>query len=291
MSDLSPAENIISLHQSLNPVVLRPANNTNGYNWIRSVWGGGWNSYTGMVTAGAGATLTGLAELITGDPNDWTEIAQTPRIQANQKISVEPLLRKLELILRVRVVKATKEFYAGFTEATVNASTTDDKTKAINEFFDSVKTPGTDCNVAVGIVMSKGLISGTSNMEYNQLGVDDDIYGVLSTKQRSLATMLIGDSAWLENYDDYKIQPNKGAYQAENVIKVGRDKFWGHIGESYANSVKSAAGWEIHLGNEYNKIAEKKRNDKIPGHGGDARFLNIAFIGMKVFDIRSKNRS
>lgn len=267
------------------------ANNTDGYNWTRGIWDGGWNSYTGTVTAGEGATLTGLAELITSDPNDWTKIAKKPYIQEGQVISIEPLLKQLELILRVRVVKATKDFYAGFTEATVNSSSSDDKTKAVNDFFDSVKTPGTDCNVAVGIVMSKGLISGNSNIEYNQLGVDDDIYGVLSTKIRSLATMLIGDAAWIENYDDYKIQPNKGAYQAENVIKVGRDKFWGHIGETYANSVKSANGWERHLRNKYNEIAEKKRSDKIPGHGGDARFLNVALIGMKLFDIRSKNRS
>jgi hypothetical protein len=263
-----------------------------GYNWTRNVWGGGWNSYIGNVTAGKGATLTGLAELITGDANDWKLIARKPDVKSGQIIYVQPLLSKFELMLRVRVVSATKKFLADFGSLTVNSS--EDNSRNINEYFDGNRGPASDCNGAIGILMSKGLIDSTSTYEYNLLGIDD-IFAILTSRKTTLTNMLVGDSGWIQNYDDYllEVQDNPegdAAYQAENVIKVASDKFWGHIGENYQRSVKSSAEWEIELRKAYNKISEKKRNDRIPGHDGEAKFLNVADLAMRLFDFRKINR-
>ncbi len=245
-----------------------------------------------MVTAGEKATLAGLAEMITGDGNDWKEISKSGNVQAGRPISVAPLLKKLELMLRVRVAAATRKFLADFGYLTVNAG--DDSARNINEYFDGNRGPASDCNGAIGIVMSKGLIDTTSTFEYNQLGIDD-IFGILAEKKGTLGTMLIGDSGWIQNYADYleQVQDNTddmAAFQAENVIKVARGKFWGHIGEPYNKSVKTAAEWEIVLREAYNKIADKKRFDKIPGHDGTVKFLKVADIAMKLFDIRRTNK-
>jgi len=230
--------------------------------------------------------------MITGDPNDWEEIARNPDVLAGQRIYVKPLLRKLELMLRVRVVKATESFYADFGFLTVAAG--DDNAKSTNVFFDKDPDPSSDCNGAIGIVMSKGLIDATSNFEYNLLNLND-LFGILSKKKGTLATMLTGDSAWIRNYSDYldQVQDNPedmGAYQAENVIKVGRNMFWGHIGEPYRESVKTAQQWEIKLREAYNRIADKKRADRLPGHDGEVRFLNVSDLAMRLFDVRRNSR-
>ena len=39
--------------------------------------------------------------------------------------------------------------------------------------------------------------------------------------------MLLGDAAWFPNYGDYLALPGGGGgYQAENVIKVGPNRYW-----------------------------------------------------------------
>lgn len=252
------AEYIEFLNQSFKSPRFNLCKNANGYNWTRTVWTGGWTSYTGTVTAGERATLAGLAELITGDGNDWKELSKKAEVRVGQPILIAPLLKKLELMLRVRVAAATKKFLADFGNLTVSAG--EDSAKNINEYFDGNRGPASDCNGAIGIVMSKGLIDTTSDYEYNQLAIDD-IFGILASKKGTLATMLIGDSGWIQNYADYleQVQDNSedmAAFQAENVIKVARGKFWGHIGEPYSKSVKTPTEWEITLREAYNKIAD-----------------------------------
>lgn len=285
-------ENIKFLNYSFKCPRFNFYKNANGYNWMRTIWSGGWNSYTGTVTAGERATLAGLAELITGDANDWKEISKKPTVRVGQPILIAPLLKKLELMLRVKVAAATKRFNADFGNLTVSAG--EDSSRNINEYFDGNRSPASDCNGAIGIVMSKGLIDTASDYEYNQLAIDD-IFGILASKKGTLATMLIGDSGWIQNYDDYleQVQDNSedmAAFQAENVIKVARGKFWGHIGEPYGRSVKTPTEWETLLREAYNKIADKKRYDKVPGHDGEVKFLNVADIAMKLFDIRRRNK-
>lgn len=68
----------------------------NGYLWNRNQWQGGRNFYTGTATAGRGATLAGLAEMITGDGNDWRELSKTESVNVGQIIQINPLLKKLE---------------------------------------------------------------------------------------------------------------------------------------------------------------------------------------------------
>lgn len=266
--------------------------NLDGYNWTRNIWSGGWNAYVGTAIPGKNATLAGLAELITADANDWKLIAAKPDVIEGKAVNIQPLLRKFELMLRVRVVAATKKFLADFGPLTVSAG--EDSAKNINEYFDGSSGPASDCNGAIGIVMSKGLIDSTSAYEYNLLGIDD-IFGILKSRKASLREMLLGDSGWIQNYDDYllEVQDNPesdGAYQAENVIKVAANKFWGHIGESYQRSVKTPAEWENKLREAYNQIARRKRFDRVPGHDGEAKFLNAAEIAMKLFDLRRANK-
>ena len=291
MHELLLGEHIEFLSHSFKSPKFNFYKNANGYNWTRTAWFGGWNSYSGMVTAGERATLEGLAEMITGDGNDWKILSNNANIRSGQTISITPLLKRLELMLRVRVVAATRKFLADFGYLTVSAG--DDSAKGIGEYFDGNRGPASDCNGAIGILMSKGLIDTTSANEYNQLGIDD-IFAILSSKRGTLATMLVGDSGWIQNYNDYLEQaqddPENMAYQAENVIKVASGKYWGHIGMPYNKSVKTPYEWEITLREEYNKIADKKRFDKIPGHDGEVKFLNVADLAMRLFDIRRQNK-
>ncbi len=83
-----------------------------GLQWERTIWAGGRGSYTGSATAKDGATLSGLAYLITGDASDWRELNLNENISNGQNIFVEPLLRKLELRIRASVAQSTKKFKA-----------------------------------------------------------------------------------------------------------------------------------------------------------------------------------
>lgn len=75
------------------------------------------------------------------------------------------------------------------------------------------------------------------------------------------------------------------AYQGENVIKTGADKYWGHpLGE------KSLLGWYGALRDAFNRPGARRfgeqRNSQVPGFDGNIKFLNVARIGMAVFDYR-----
>lgn len=78
-----------------------------------------------------------------------------------------------------------------------------------------------------------------------------------------------------------------GAYQAENVIKVGRNRFWGFI-EAPRKGIKTAQEWEKHLREEYKKVGGNPNQGRFPGFDGEIRFVDVAEVAIKLFDLRRK---
>lgn len=128
---------------------------------------------------------------------------------------------------------------------------------------------------------AKGLIATLKDKEFDELGFDEE--NLPARPQGTLGSMLVGDAGWIVNYPDYLDRHPFGAFQAENVIKVGRNRFWGYIGH---NSYRSGASWEQFLREQYNTGLATKRSDKIPGFDGDVVFLDVPKITMRVFDLR-----
>ncbi len=72
-----------------------------------------------------------------------------------------------------------------------------------------------------------------------------------------------------------------GAWQAENVIKIDNDLYWG-VGDA---PPKSEMGWKNRLHEIYNQPLkpEERRSEPVPGFDGDIVFIDIAYIAEVVF--------
>ena len=68
--------------------------------WKRDDWFGEWYRYKGTATADCKDNLNDLADLITGDPNDWKALGISPNIREGQRVNIAPLLRVFEDKLR-----------------------------------------------------------------------------------------------------------------------------------------------------------------------------------------------
>jgi hypothetical protein len=108
--------------------------------------------------------------------------------------------------------------------------------------------------------------------------------GMIPLKEIRSRLMLIGDRGWFQNYKDYTKKFPGGAWQAENVIKLEKDSFWGFTGD---DEIKSIRDWENDLRDKYNKPdgqpVGNQRNDPLPGFSRELDFLDVAHIAMSVF--------
>lgn len=272
-----------------------------GTQWRRTIWSGERGNYIGSATAEKGASLSGLAYLITGNGIDFKELGLTQQaVEIGQTVQIAALLQKLELRLRVSVIEATKKFKAkGFSEGT-SITGGGNPAAGINEYFGGNAKLESDCLGAGIIVLEKGVLDIIGNNLFNRLEtayegfVSQEVKKV--SREDSVESMLLGDMAHFPNYDDYlEYAENPAAWRGENVIKVEESPFWGYIGEPQY-TVKSKEEWEAMLRDEFNKLEKFKatgappRQGRIPGIAGKIKidFVDVAAIAMQTFDLRRK---
>jgi hypothetical protein len=121
--------------------------------------------------------------------------------------------------------------------------------------------------------------------DFDKLGWSEGTLPLLPSTSTA-GNMLLGDAAWFPNYGDYLALPGGGGYQAENVIKVGPNRYWGFVG---SNKITSLQGWKKELRERYVEAGGSKRTDDIPGYESlSTRSLDVATIAMSVFELRNK---
>lgn len=274
-----------------------------GESWRRNdIWVGWHGEYTGSVTAGKGASLSGLAYLITRYAEDWRDLNLPEQVEVGQVVQVASLLKKFEFRVRASVVEATKKFNAaGFPPPSsmgivvgVNIGS-GGAAGGVNKYFSSNATEYSDCVYAGLVVLDKGLLDVAGNNLFNLITkLPDGGTSVPSiVKNDLIENMWVGDMVQFPNYDDWELyhpNPESWLWRGENVIKVGDNQFWGYIGaKEYI--VKTKQQWNDLLREAFNELNGPKRQGIIPALNGKLAivFPDIAAIGMKLFDLRSKN--
>jgi Protein-glutamine gamma-glutamyltransferase len=265
-----------------------------GLQWERTIWTGGRGSYTGSATAKNGATLSGLAYLITGNGSDWRNLNLNENISTGTTIFVEPLLQKLELRIRSSVAESTKKFKAtGFSDTlTVGVSSSKSASRSLNDFFSNNPSVSADCTVAASSVLDKGLLKVTGETLFNRIYTLPDGSVVPNRIEREdfIENMDVGDSATFPNYEDWRdYTNNEWAWNGENVVKIENDKYWGYDGTT-VYTAKSKKEWEQTLQNEFKNLTNVERTNSIPGFSQKVyiRFFDVAEIAMKSFDLRRR---
>lgn len=297
-TNLEGMKNMLNLSSSI-----RASTNGNsrlqGIRWRRNFWAGSRGEYTGTATAEKGASLSGLAYLVTGDGGDFEELGLTQKaVEIGQIVQIAPLLRKLELKIRAKVVEATKTFQAAGFPASATISV-DSKSPAarVNQYF-SRNNLECDCMVAAISVLEKGLLDVIGSNQFNRLGRAGEFHEVkITALQDSAENMRLGDRGIFPNYEDWRNYANgeEWAWNGENVIKVGSDLFWGYAGEPQYTA-KSKNEWEAKLRQEFNdwekfkQSGEPPRQQRIPGMAQaiNVLFVDVAAVAMEIFDLRRK---
>lgn len=274
-----------------------------GESWRRNdIWSGWHGEYTGSVTAGRGASLSGLAYLITRYAEDWNELNLPEAVEVGQRVSVAPLLKKFEFRVRASVIEATKKFNAiGFPPANsigivvgVNIGS-GGAASGVNKYFSANAQEHSDCAYAGLVSLDKGLLDVVGNNLFNLITKLPDGGTVVSTTLESdlAENMWVGDMVQFPNYDDWELyHPNPEAWlwRGENVVKVGDNQYWGYVGAN-DYTVKTKQQWNNLLREAFNELNGPKREGVIPALNNKLGiiFPDIATIAMKLFDLRSKN--
>lgn len=269
-----------------------------GESWRRNdIWSGWHGNYTGSVTAGKGASLSGLAYLVTRYADDWRELNLPEQVEVGQVVYVAPLLKKFEFRVRASVVEATKKFKAlGFPPAdNTLAVSGGEAAKVANQYFLATPQQYSDCAVAGLTVLDKGLLDVVGNNLYNLISqLPGDGSSVINKviQDDFAENMWVDDMVQFPNYDDYwqyHPKPETWVWQGENVIKVGDNQFWGYVGTN-EYTVKFKQAWSDLLTEAFNELNAPKRAGMIPTLTGrlSVFFPDIAEIAMKLFDLRRK---
>lgn len=271
-----------------------------GESWRRNdIWAGWHGEYTGSVTAGRGASLSGLAYLITRYAEDWRDLNLSAQVEVGQVVQVAPLLKKFEFRVRASVVEATKKFKAtGFppedNPALMVSSVGGSAAKTTNQYFLAQPQLMSDCAVAGLAVLDKGLLDVVGSNLFDRISqlpeggsVTDKAY-----KEDFAENMWVGDMVQFPNYDDWELyhpKPETWVWRGENVIKAGDNQFWGYVGTNQY-TVKSKHEWNDLLREAFNTLNGPKRQGIIPALTQRLRifFPDIAAIAMKLFDFRRR---
>jgi hypothetical protein len=137
----------------------------------------------------------------------------------------------------------------------------------------------------VGECWPKGSLDTIGDRDFDALGYRSQTYPIKRKQPITTSQMKLGDWTYFKNYDDY-LQVAGGAWQGENVIKVGNDQYWGHGG-----GVRARVSWYSLLRNNYNKESGGNRTYPIPGFTGHADFVDVAAVGTSTFDLRKKRKN
>jgi protein-glutamine gamma-glutamyltransferase len=203
-------------------------------------------------------------------------------IKEGQKVKIAPLLVVLEDRMRGNVVSATRSFNATFGLPVTPFQGAG--SAEVDRFFGSGSVPQCDCTAAAYIVLAKGLLDTIGATDFDALGYRSQAYPIKRRQPITTAQMKLGDWTYFKNYSDY-LQVAGGAWQGENVIKVGSDQYWGHGG-----GVRSQSDWYSLLQGYYNSESGRNRTGPIPGFTGHPDFVDVARVGMGTFDVRKKRK-
>jgi len=66
--------------------------------------------------------------------------------------------------------------------------------------------------------------------------------------------VIAGDALTFRNSASYFLKHPFGAWSQENIIAVGRNEYWGFLGQN-ADNIKSYEDWKQHLADNFNKAA------------------------------------
>jgi Protein-glutamine gamma-glutamyltransferase len=259
-------------------------------------WTGSKEIYIAKVRANTDNTLDDLAFLITGNKEDWKLLGLPLKVKKGQIIEISLLLSSIELKLRDNVIKAIDKIGIEFGGSNANIDIAiGDATQAdiLNNYFDGVikADEDRDCDGAALLVYGKAVLDLLGSEIFNIKDYSDTTLAAKEFRVKftgSLNDVRRGDRAYFRNYDDYNLKfDNKGAYQAENVIKYSDDRYWGH-----PDGIKTKAEWYEILKNEYNApkgvVFGRQRTEPVPGFDGTIEFINVCKI---TFDAFQKRRS
>jgi len=281
---------------------LYQAFNMNGVNFVDpfGLWkiSGKWSTRGAFVKAEPGDTLMELAELITGNSNDWYVLGKSNEVKSGSKIDTMPLIKIFEGKVRNNIAKAAFMFSAKFADST--AELQDDSWRKLNEsqinqWFEPTNMQKTDCFRAIPIIQTKGLIDSIKKGEFDKLGFTSLDFPMITRYGISLNEIGIGDSTIFKNRSDYLLIHNGEdfGYSNENVIKVGDDLFFGF---PFKNA-KSYQEWKKVLAEAFNfgQSQVQISSDEVPGYvihkepliGSHVTSLDFIEIARRLFILRT----
>ena len=130
-------------------------------------------------------------------------------------------------------------------------------------------------------------------------GINPDKPVLIYQKDVPLRALPTGEWVTFGNNNNYKTVHPKGWYDCENTIEVSADglrsgtlanaQFYGWTGADSATL--TALGWYNKLLGAYNMglmVSQQITLAGVPGYVGYGVFLDLATIGMGIFDLRSK---
>jgi RHS repeat-associated protein len=265
--------------------------------WIRKEpWSGDRGTYKGVAIAEEGDTLEGLATLVTGNPEDGQRLlART--VAKGTRVDIFPLLNALEDRLRQRAVvnargmsKKGPTFGGPGADGFLGAGAPLSE-KVLRDFFDRGERSVTDCGGAAYLALSRALLLTIESGEFDELFAGEK--GIPFKDQNvSSRESLPGD--WGIIFNDprygwtYRGGRIGGPWRMENVITTGEGLFCGFpLGD------KTVEDWERILVEEFNRDlkAGTKEATRARGWRNDrVKFLDVAEIAMRLFDLRSTRR-
>ena len=262
-----------------------------------------------------------VAKLITGDAKDGKLVEyDKERTEAKNGVphlNISRLLEKLEEQMRNEVVAATEKFNANMTSGThyQKARRLPLTAAEIEKRFFGTDPCEIDCRHSAAVMMARGLYRTIGEDQFDRLyrlttlGMTLDLTidnELLIVERRKGRAQKRGDWVQINNDPKYPLKHGEGAgAAAENVIKVGRDSYWGFPhsmrvppGKKVPNGPQPEKWWENYLIGLYNKPAIPQPHNKkvdpelrfdrissVPGMQSTHRFLNVAKIAEHLFDL------
>ncbi len=275
-------------------------------------WTGNWKNYNALAISEKGDCLPKLAEMITGNGEDWKKLGiKGPDISEGKRVDVRKLLEYMEISLREETAEQSQFFGGRFPTAPDDYIRKDNgeldtdsegqprlpdvevmvgltPSQQVDRFFGN-EHPWAGCRAGGEIVLKNALKNFLKNNSlYDKL--DSSIY-LFANKNGKVGDMLKGDMGNIPNYDDYsKYAGYDYTWQAENSILISNPSetrtYWGHgVGKvtQYQLAMKLASAYSSASGRE--SSYPSFNNDTMI----DITFLNVSGIAQRIFDI-NKNR-